>query len=190
MQHLAAEPDIELLGTAANAIEALPLIQRLASPTWCFSTSRCPSSAAWNWWPCWIPCPHRLRHRLRRFTPSRRSRRTPSTTCSSRWSQRASPRRLGDSGRTSPRNRSGTWPRPSAISPATCTNRVRLPIEQVEFAFSDLGGVHVASQGELFHPAHPQVPGGEDSVAALPPPVSHRPDAIFEIRCWTTSWRR
>lgn len=29
MQQLAAEPDIELLGTAANAIEALPLIQRL-----------------------------------------------------------------------------------------------------------------------------------------------------------------
>ena len=36
--------------------------------------------------------------------------------------------------------------------PGYLHNRVRLlPIEQVEYAFSDLGGVHVACQGELFH---------------------------------------
>ena len=41
-QQLACDPAIEIVGEAANAIEALRLFNA-SSPTWCSSISRCPS---------------------------------------------------------------------------------------------------------------------------------------------------
>ncbi|MCR6551532.1 two-component system response regulator BtsR, partial [Aeromonas sp. CPF2-S1] len=68
--------------------------------------------------------------------------------------------------------------------PGYLHNRVRLlPIAQVEYAFSDLGGVHVACQGELFH-TQLTLKSLEEKSPLL---RCHRqylvsPNAIFEIR--------
>lgn len=68
--------------------------------------------------------------------------------------------------------------------PGYLHNRVRLlPTSQVEYAFSDLGGVHVACQGELFH-TQLTLKSLEEKTPLL---RCHRqylvaPAAIFEIR--------
>ena len=41
-----AMPDVEVLGECANGFEAVKADRRAAAPTWCCSTSRCPSSMA------------------------------------------------------------------------------------------------------------------------------------------------
>jgi hypothetical protein len=41
-------PDVEMIDTCANGREAIRKI-KTESPTWCFSTSRCPASTASPW---------------------------------------------------------------------------------------------------------------------------------------------
>ena len=67
--------------------------------------------------------------------------------------------------------------------PGYLHNRVRLlPIEQVEYAFSDLGGVHVASQGELFHTSSPSNLWRKTRCCAATASTWWPRTAIFEIR--------
>ena len=97
MQHLAAEPDIELLGHC-HAIEALPLIQRL-KPDVVFLDIQMPKLSGMELVAMLDPCPASSSSPPLTNTPSRHSRRTPSTTCSNRWSRPASPRRWRGSGK-------------------------------------------------------------------------------------------
>ena len=191
MQHLAAEPDIELLGTAANAIEALPLIQRLKARR---GVSRHPDAqlSGMELVAMLDPLPASSSSPPSTTTPSRRSRRTPSTTCSSRWSRRASPRRLGDSRQD--------------ITPATGRKPgpdhppyPRLPAQPGAAAAHRTGGVRLLRSRRrarrqpgraVSHPAHPQVLEEKTPLLRCHRQYLIAPTPSSRSGCWTTSWRR
>ncbi len=100
MQHLAAEPDIELLGAAANAIEALPLIQRL-KPDVVFLDIQMPKLSGMELVAMLDPLPRIVfvtafdEYAIQAFEEN------AFDSCSSRWSRRVSPRRWRGSGKIS-----------------------------------------------------------------------------------------
>lgn len=183
MQHLAAEPDIELLGAATNAIGALALIQRL-KPDVVFLDIQMPKLSGMELVAMLDPLPRIVfvtafdEYAIQAFEEN----------AFDYLLKPVEPARLA---KTLARLRQDLSPQPlTALAPAIrhipgyLHNRVRLlPIEQVEYAFSDLGGVHVASQGELFH-TQLTLKSLEEKTPLL---RCHRqylvaPAAIFEIR--------
>ncbi|MCF3098051.1 two-component system response regulator YehT [Aeromonas australiensis] len=181
--HLACDPAIEIVGEAANAIEALPLIQRL-KPDVVFLDIQMPKLSGMALVAMLDPLPrivfvtafdeyaiqafeeNAFDYLLKPVEPARLAKTL------ARLKQDISPQPI-------------EWLAPTIDHiPGYLHNRVRLlPIAQVEYAFSDLGGVHVACQGELFH-TQLTLKSLEEKSPLL---RCHRqylvsPSAIFEIR--------
>lgn len=180
---LGAEPDIEILGFATNAIEALPLIQRLR-PEVVFLDIQMPKLSGMELVAMLDPLPRIVfvtafdDYAIQAFEEN----------AFDYLLKPVEPARLA---KTLARLRQDLSPLPvTALAPAIHHipgyqhNRVRLlPISQVEYAFSDLGGVHVACQGALFH-TQLTLKSLEEKTPLL---RCHRqylvaPAAIFEIR--------
>lgn len=150
-QHLACDPAIEIVGEAANAIEALPLIQRL-KPDVVFLDIQMPKLSGMELVAMLDPLPRIVfvtafdEYAIQAFEEN----------AFDYLLKPVEPARLA---KTLARLKQDISPQPvERLAPAIehipgyLHNRVRLlPIAQVEYAFSDLGGVHVACQGELFH---------------------------------------
>lgn len=148
---LGSDPDIEILGSATNAIEALGLIQRF-KPDVVFLDIQMPKLSGMELVAMLDPLPRIVfvtafdEYAIQAFEEN----------AFDYLLKPVEPARLA---KTLSRLRQDLSPQPvAALAPAIrhipgyLHNRVRLlPIEQVEYAFSDLGGVHVACQGELFH---------------------------------------
>ncbi|QXC33636.1 two-component system response regulator BtsR [Aeromonas sp. FDAARGOS 1407] len=182
-QQLAGYPDIEILSTAANAIEALPLIQQL-KPQVVFLDIQMPKLSGMELVAMLDPLPRIVfvtafdEYAIQAFEEN----------AFDYLLKPVEPARLA---KTIARLRQDISPQPiETLAPAIhhipgyLHNRVRLlPINQVEYAFSDLGGVHVACQGELFH-TQLTLKSLEEKSPLL---RCHRqyliaPEAIFEIQ--------
>jgi len=136
---LGSDPDIEILGSATNAIEALGLIQRF-KPDVVFLDIQMPKLSGMELVAMLDPLPRIVfvtafdEYAIQAFEEN----------AFDYLLKPVEPARLA---KTLSRLRQDIRHIPGYLH-----NRVRLlPIEQVEYAFSDLGGVHVACQGELFH---------------------------------------
>lgn len=143
-QHLASDPVIEIVGEAANAIDALPLIQRL-KPDVVFLDIQMPRLSGMDLVAMLDPLPRIVfvtafdDYAIQAFEEN----------AFDYLLKPVEPARLA---KTLARLRQDLSPQPvETLAPAIrhipgyLHNRVRLlPIEQVEYAFSDLGGVHVA----------------------------------------------
>ncbi|WP_439842675.1 two-component system response regulator BtsR [Aeromonas taiwanensis] len=148
---LGGEPDIEILDMATNAIEALPMIQRL-KPDVVFLDIQMPKLSGMELVAMLDPLPRIVfvtafdDYAIQAFEEN----------AFDYLLKPVEPARLA---KTLGRLRQDLTPQPVgnlALTirhiPGYLHNRVRLlPTSQVEYAFSDLGGVHVACQGELFH---------------------------------------
>ncbi|MGL4717102.1 MAG: two-component system response regulator BtsR [Aeromonas sp.] len=181
--YLADDPEMAIIGMAGNAIEALPLIQQL-KPDVVFLDIQMPKLSGMELVAMLDPLPrivfvtafdeyaiqafeeNAFDYLLKPVDPARLAKTL------ARLKQDISPQSVD--------------PLAFAIRhiPGYHHNRVRLlPIEQVEYAFSDLSGVHVACQGELFH-THLTLKSLEEKSPLL---RCHRqylvsPNAIFEIQ--------
>ncbi|EOD54687.1 two-component system response regulator BtsR [Aeromonas molluscorum] len=148
---LGQDADIDLLGQAANAIEALGLINRL-KPDVVFLDIQMPKLSGMELVAMLDPLPRIVfvtaydSYAIQAFEEQ----------AFDYLLKPVEPVRLH---KTLARLKQDMTPQPmAALAPAIhhipgyLHNRVRLlPMAQVEYAFSDLGGVHVACQGELFH---------------------------------------
>lgn len=180
---LASDPDIEILGMAGNAIEALGLIQQL-KPDVVFLDIQMPKLSGMELVAMLDPLPRIVfvtafdDYAIQAFEEN----------AFDYLLKPVEPARLA---KTLARLRQDITPQPVGTLaptihhiPGYLHNRVRLlPTSQVEYAFSDLGGVHVACQGELFH-TQLTLKSLEEKTPLL---RCHRqylvaPAAIFEIR--------
>jgi two-component system, LytTR family, response regulator len=148
---LGQDDDIVLLGQAANAIEALGLINSL-KPDVVFLDIQMPKLSGMELVAMLDPLPRIVfvtaydDYAIQAFEEQ----------AFDYLLKPVEPARLH---KTLARLKQDMTPQPMAtLTPAIhhipgyLHNRVRLlPMAQVEYAFSDLGGVHVACQGELFH---------------------------------------
>jgi len=131
---LGSDPDIEILGSATNAIEALGLIQRF-KPDVVFLDIQMPKLSGMELVAMLDPLPRIVfvtafdEYAIQAFEEN----------AFDYLLKPVEPARLA---KTLSRLRQDLSPQPVAAL---------APVEQVEYAFSDLGGVHVACQGELFH---------------------------------------
>ncbi|MFQ2508774.1 two-component system response regulator BtsR [Aeromonas caviae] len=180
---LASDPGIEILGMAGNAIEALGLIQQL-KPDVVFLDIQMPKLSGMELVAMLDPLPRIVfvtafdDYAIQAFEEN----------AFDYLLKPVEPARLA---KTLARLRQDITPQPVGTLaptihhiPGYLHNRVRLlPTSQVEYAFSDLGGVHVACQGELFH-TQLTLKSLEEKTPLL---RCHRqylvaPAAIFEIR--------
>ncbi|MFM4704788.1 two-component system response regulator BtsR [Aeromonas bivalvium] len=148
---LGEDPAIEILGQAANALEALTLINAL-KPDVVFLDIQMPKLSGMELVAMLDPLPRIVfvtafdDYAIQAFEEN----------AFDYLLKPVEPARLA---KTLARLKQDMRPQPVAtLAPAIrhipgyLHNRVRLlPIDQVEYAFSDLGGVHVACQGELLH---------------------------------------
>ncbi|MGE6108755.1 two-component system response regulator BtsR [Aeromonas sobria] len=148
---LGQDPAIEILGQAANALEALTLINAL-KPDVVFLDIQMPKLSGMELVAMLDPLPRIVfvtafdEYAIQAFEEN----------AFDYLLKPVEPARLA---KTLARLKQDMHPQPvAALAPAIrhipgyLHNRVRLlPIDQVEYAFSDLGGVHVACQGELLH---------------------------------------
>ncbi|MFG0835208.1 two-component system response regulator BtsR [Aeromonas bivalvium] len=148
---LGQDPAIEILGQAANALEALTLINAL-KPDVVFLDIQMPKLSGMELVAMLDPLPRIVfvtafdDYAVQAFEEN----------AFDYLLKPVEPARLA---KTLARLKQDMRPQPMATLappirhiPGYLHNRVRLlPIDQVEYAFSDLGGVHVACQGELLH---------------------------------------
>ena len=148
---LGQDPAIEILGQAANALEALTLINTL-KPDVVFLDIQMPKLSGMELVAMLDPLPRIVfvtafdDYAIQAFEEN----------AFDYLLKPVEPARLA---KTLARLKQDMRPQPVAVLapairhiPGYLHNRVRLlPIDQVEYAFSDLGGVHVACQGELLH---------------------------------------
>ncbi|MGY3868588.1 two-component system response regulator BtsR [Aeromonas crassostreae] len=148
---LGQDPAIEILGQAANALEALTLINAL-KPDVVFLDIQMPKLSGMELVAMLDPLPRIVfvtafdEYAIQAFEEN----------AFDYLLKPVEPARLA---KTLARLKQDMHPQPVAALaptirhiPGYLHNRVRLlPIDQVEYAFSDLGGVHVACQGELLH---------------------------------------
>ena len=172
---LASDPDIEILGMAGNAIEALGLIQQL-KPDVVFLDIQMPKLSGMELVAMLDPLPrivfvtafddyaiqafeeNAFDYLLKPVEPARLA------------------KTLARLRQDITRNRSGPWPRPSTISPDTCTTGCGCSQPPRWSTPSPISAASMSpARASCFTPSSPSSPWRRRPAAALSPPVSGGP---------------